>query len=422
MTVRDHRPATSTVAGLMPWLLGLLTMLATVFVSVSGVVVTAGGVDQTLFHLPTIEKFRSELPWPDIVDVQTATTPLYHLFVASTSLPLGGSTVVVQVIGSLFAAALAVVVAYSVRAVESLSMQLVLVVSVMFSTYFWESALWIGTDCAATLLTVGVMFSLVRSQPRFWIVGVLCALAILTRQSCAWLLLPAAVVAVSGNPSCTRARDLAAATVPGTAVLAVVFWVWKGATPPRFAEINGLAVSGAAVSYGVVLAGVFALALLLSIRPNLSARELWWAAPVGVVAALPAVIFASSVTLDDTRTGGWLWSIVGRTPSITDRSSGLVVAAFLGGMACSVLVRRLDRRTALVVVSAFLGLVLVLTFGARLYQKYFELPILVMYVMCACSALRAGIVGYRWPFVVVALVQVVLSAGIVGLPLVRALL
>lgn len=422
MTVRDRRPATSTPPSLVPWLLGFLTVLATVFVAVSGVVVTAGGVDQTLFHLPTIEKFRSELPWPDIVDVQTATTPLYHLVVAATSLPLGCSTVVAQVIGSLFAAALAVVVAYSVRAAGSLSMQLILVVPVVFSAYFWESALWIGTDCAATFFTAAVMFALVRAQPRFWMVGVLCALAILTRQSCAWLLLPAAVVAVSGSPPGTRARDLATATVPGIAVLALVFWAWKGATPPRFAELNGLSVSGAATSYGVALAGVFALALLLSIRPNPSVRELWRAASVGVVAALPAVVFASSVTLDDTRTGGWLWSIVGRTPSIMDRSSGLVVAAFLGGVAACLLVTRLDRRTAVVVVSAFVGLVLVLTFGARLYQKYFELPILVMYVMCACSAVRAGIVGYRWPLVAVALVQVILSAGIVGLPLVGALL
>ena len=70
----------------------LLALLALPFIGVSiwldglrAQLATFHGTDETIYHLGVIQRFAAELPWPDLRDYNSATTPLFHLVFAAAS-------------------------------------------------------------------------------------------------------------------------------------------------------------------------------------------------------------------------------------------------------------------------------------------------------------------------------------------------
>src|SRR6478735_12141347 len=79
-----------------------MVIAATAVVAVRGILVTSAGVDQRVFHLPSVMYLRETAPHIDIVDMPTATGPLYHLSVAVVSGLLQLNTAGTQIVGSFF--------------------------------------------------------------------------------------------------------------------------------------------------------------------------------------------------------------------------------------------------------------------------------------------------------------------------------
>jgi hypothetical protein len=388
------------------------------------VIATAGGRDQTLFHLPTIETFRASFPSVDIVNVQTATSPLFHLVVAAIVAAAHLGTTGTQIVGSGFAALLAGVVTVSVNGVRLGIDRLLIVAPLLLSAYFWQSALWLNTDDAALLFVACALLLLVRADSSldFALVGIFAAAAIATRQTYAWILFTAALVSylcVQGNPG--RFRSMALSCAPGIATLVVLTMLWHGFTPPMFKELNGISSSGASVSYGFAMLAVFGLPVLLAAGGAISRTTFRTGVVVGLLAALPAVIFASSRTADDSRSGGWLWTAVGIAPSFGNRSVLLTALAVLGGIVGTALLVGLDTRIAIVVSSSFIGNLVVLTFGSRLYQRYFELLLLLLLLLVTHHIATQGGFARRSPLLALLLCQAVLVSGIVLYPISKAL-
>ncbi|UOT05839.1 hypothetical protein MPY17_08910 [Rhodococcus opacus] len=398
-----------------------LVVTATALVAASGRLATAGGRDQKNYHYPTIEELQRLFPSIDIVNVQTATSPLFHLLVSWASIPLGSSLFVTQILGSIFAAALVAVLVNFVWPIESPGLRALVLAPLLLSAYFWQSTLWLNTDVAAILWVTLAIVTLLRAESiqDFAVVGAFCSLAVATRQTAIWLLVPVVAVALVGWRGRPLIVRVVAGCMPAGVILLALLVTWGGLTPPAFAVKNNDVTSYAAVSYGFAVLALLVVPLVWASVVHVSRRQVAIAATVGGVAALPAMLFPSAAN-SASRTGGWVWSLVAHTPDIAGRSPLLIVGAFIGGFAGYLVVSALDWRVGKVLASSFIALCLTLTAGSDLFQRYFELPAALLFVLAAQNLAESGHIVRRLPLLGLAAAQCVLLVGVVAAPLVSA--
>jgi hypothetical protein len=417
---------------------------------------TAGWTDQSGYHWPTIAKMIRELPSIDVVNVKTATGPLYHLSLAVPARVLALPEGAVQLLSAMYGCVLAALVIVAGRGMP-LAPRFAASGLVLLSPYFWESTLWMATDVAAMTFAFAALVVLVRPQldrRHALLVGLLVAGAVGVRQTFGWLVAVAAIGLWLSNPSkSTKARllDIAAGTVPGAVVLAALVIAWKGLVPPSFVPLNATHHSPAGLTYMFALAGCYITPLVLALGRDVWGRRSDWptSLAVGIVAAVPGVIFASSEFAGEEkpRSGGWLWVLVARAPAPSDRSILLVGLALLGGVGFTLLALHIARtnspRVALVLGVALATSAMFASAGSQMYQKYYEIPLVVIVFLVTREAFRDRhqvtneAAGERppvsrgafkdnprhaWAFAVSpAMLQVCAVVAIVGLPFVRAL-
>jgi hypothetical protein len=404
-----------------------IVLICTAAVASLGAVTTAGGNDQRAFHLPSVLMIRDSFPTIDIIGLPTATGPLYHLLVAAISGPFALGEAGTQLVAAVFAAALAGLTVQHAQSLPTTQMRLLAVSPLLLSAYFWQSALWMLTDDAALLFAMGALILLGRTLTtrRLIVIGVLITAAIATRQTTVWILAPA--IAMCWYEFRDRSwRSSVGATawvsVPGILTLAVLMALWGGLTPPAMRQFNAATPSWTSISFTFAVAAIFAVPILAATR-RAGERHLPTAALVGTVAAAPAIVFASAATSfpDDSRRGGVVWSLVAHFPDISGRSPLLAALAFVGGFAGTLVFHALDRRTAIMLASGLTALAIAIAPGSQLYQKYAELPVAAMAVL-AIVALGHGR-GFRrsWPLWSLTSYQALSTAGIVAVPILRAL-
>ncbi|WP_460730105.1 hypothetical protein [Nocardia heshunensis] len=398
-------------------------------VAATGVVVTAGGNDQRAFHWPSVEQLRHSFPHLDLVGLNTATGPLYHLVVAAISGPLGLGEHGTQIVGALFAGCLAALAVWQARSLPTWYLRGLAVAPLLLSAYFWQSALWMLTDDAAlvfALAATGLMIAAPTTR-RQVAIGLLVAAAIATRQTFVWLLVPAVLSCVDpvrprDDPK-SALRGAVLVAVPGVVVLGWLILLWGGLTPPAMRQFNAANPSWTAIAFTFAVAAIFAVPVLVATTSFAVVREHLVAGVVtGLIVAAPALVFRSAATKfpDDSRRGGVLWTVVGQLPDVAGRSPVLAVAAFVGGFACTALFFVLERRSAVIIAAALIALAVVTAPGSQLYQKYAELPIAMLAVLVIAELARTRAPVRIWPLAGLAAFQLVATAGIVGVPVLRA--
>jgi len=248
---------------------------------------------------------------------------------------------------------------------------------------------------------------------------VFCCLAVATRQTAIWLLVPVVAAALMGWRGRPLILRVVAGCTPAGVVLLALLASWGGLTPPAFAVKNNDVTSYAAVSYGFAALAFFVVPLAWAAAASATRRQLSIAATVGCVAALPAALFPSAAN-SSSRTGGWVWSFVAHTPDIAGRSPLLIAGAFIGGLAGYLVIGALDRRVAVVLTSSFIALCLTLTAGSDLFQRYFELPAALLFGLAAQNLATSGRIVRQLPLFGLVAAQCVFLAGVVVAPLAAA--
>ena len=402
VSVRPSAPGSprrelALMAGAVVVILGAVT--ATVAL---GVHATAGWLDQSHYHWPTVAKMVRELPSVDVVNVMTATGPLYHLSLAVPARILGLPEGGVEVLAAAYGCVLAVLVILAGRGMPAVP-RLAASAVVLLSPYYWESTLWMQTDVAAMTFAFAALLVLLGPRPphagRALAVGLLVAGAVGVRQTFGWLIVVAALglwLSNAGRPLRTRVADVALGTVPGAAVLLALVVAWKGLLPPPLARLNATHHSPAGLTYMVALAACYLTPLVLALGRDVWGRRQDWpiAAGAGLVAALPGIVFPSSELAgrELPRSGGWLWAVVARTPAPGDRSVLLVGLAFVGGAAFALLLLRIARggspQVAWVLGTALVTAAVFASAGAQMYQKYYETPLVLIVFLVIREAFR----------------------------------
>lgn len=413
-------------------IVGLFVLSCNVAIAYSGIVVTAGGNDQVSFHMRSVRQVLEMFPSIDISALYTATGPLYHLLVAAGSWMFSAGEVGVQILGSLFSVVLAVFLTYVSRSIESLPLRVLALSPVMFSPYFWQSSLWMLTDNAALLFYVLGMYLLVSQRPnhgRELTGGLLLGLAIATRQTYVWALLPVALLAVftsrSSDHFVHRIVSAACWCLPGMSVLVYLVFSWGGLTPPAMRGFNANGLSPSALSYGYAIAFVFFFPILVSVsrglRSAVAPPTAFACVVVGLLASLPAAIFESFPTErpNDARRGGIVWSALSRLPEAAERSLALVALSFAGGVVVTAVCITLKRELGYLVFISVPALGLSATFGSQLYQKYFELPLAALAVLCLVSYAQSKKIVRVFPLVLLSIFQFAALIAVVVLPIIK---
>jgi len=383
-----------------------LLVLPTIAMNLGG---TSEAADQRRFHLPTIRALAAELPRPDLVNLQTATSPGYHLVMAAVARGGLDSERQLRAVSSLFTLGL-VLVAWGVAARRAGPWPgLLLVGPFVLSSYVLGGAMWLTTDNAALLFVLpAVAAGLVRTGPRRLAAGGLAgAGAVWVRQIHAWTVIVPMVrlgMAVFGGDgggdtrawrtwSWSERLAVIGAIILPLAIVAMLVAMWGGLVPPSLSDYHDRGIRWAQPVLSLALLGGFGLFFVpvLVRRGDLAAR---WPIGVAVAAMLVAAIPPTSYDQDGGRWGGAIWELARRLPAPADRSLVLVLLAGAGAWVVTHAWRRLRAAghgaDALVLVAVLAGWTAAHCLNAQTWQRYAE-PLLLVWLAWACAiVLRAG--------------------------------
>ena len=307
-------------------------------------------VDQDVFHLPAVRGFAQEWPTFDLTSYSSATTPGYHIALATAAQVVGTSETVMRLLGAVFAVALVGLTAGYVRRrgcswLETVLLALPLAVSL----YTFSSGAWLLPDDAAWLAVLGILIIALGPTRRAWLFGGVVLLAlVLVRQNQIWAIAPLMASAWIGDevtesrslresllarpwPRIRRSLAVFAAALPAVSALVAFVLLWDGFVPP-VGEVNAGGNPAMPVLV-LALAGVFG---------TLFGGYLWWygavfrdgrrSGLVGVAATFGVLLSALPETTYDMEAGRWtgLWEVAGRLPTVGDHSLLMVALAGLG--------------------------------------------------------------------------------------------
>jgi hypothetical protein len=410
----DRREAwlAATVAG------GLHTVVAAVAVlrSIEG---SSEWYDQRDYHLPVIERFAAELPAPVLSDYQSATTPLYHLFMAML-VRLGLDGMALHAVNLAFGVALVAVFAAFIARKAGLFAGAAAGAALGMSPYLLSSSVWLTTDNAATLMLVlafvasaGIACGCVRMPVRS---GVLAAgwalLAAAVRQIMLYTAaFPAAAVVARAcaerrRPAWRELLVASLALLPAAVLVGSFVALWGGLVPPSFRAYHGGGANAATPVYVLALVGVWGGLACASI-PGFFAR--FWTARTWLAGALAlaAALLVPSNYVVHVRFGGVLWTLASRLPAPFERSVVLVPLAAVGAMVLVAYLRlwtesrdRAARGVGAFALLALLGMTLAQTANQQCFERYMQ-PLVVVFCTVAAAAL-AGRSMRAWPLALAA--------------------
>lgn len=358
--------------------------------------------DELTYHLPTIGQFARELWTPDLVHYPAAQTPLFHLLVAAWSRVAGLELWRLRLAEVLISYGVALMLYRLLRRYAGFGMRGAVLLAALFacSPYVFGQSFILVTDNLALLLTLVAIERLLAfgrggGLTAFAVACGAIALALLTRQSAAWLGLLAFAVLLLQRPRDVRtlAGGLALLALAALPVLALVL-AWDGLVPPTADPASCGLCSPAEGRLGWagdsrLRAPLYAIAVAAVYGTLLHGPALWdelrrggadaWRVPfagaaIGV-AALLVVPLAYHVGDE-----GWIWRLARSGPEPLGTAWVLWPLVPLG---CAVLAMVVWRSGARSLPVLLLGSFLLAQLATRLvYQKYFD-PFVLLALLLA---------------------------------------
>lgn len=383
MTIEPHKSRIARLAGAATVLLIFAAIaIPAIFLSA----LFTENYDEAKYHLPVIRRFAVDLPYPNLRNYSSATTPLYHLIFALL-MRLGCSLTTLRLINfAISIATVLIVIVYLRRASDSRSGWLLYSAALLFasSIYVVGPSIRLTTDNMALGCAIAILYLLDRDEklsPKSFALAIaLATVAALTRQLYLWIV-PMLVLYALSNKQWTTTRKLTAggaATLPLLAVLPL-FLLWHGFTNSSFAhqhELRDSILNGKAFVLAVCTLGLFAAVFGPSIAQvlMLDARGrvlllVTFALALTVLPALGANAGSYRVPME----GGWLRAMAEHTPVVFHIWSlfwllfplGCVVIAAMSYHAVA------TRREVWILVALVLWLLLNVM-QARAMAKYYE--------------------------------------------------
>ena len=377
--------------------------------------------DEIRYHRPVIEQFARELPFVDLHNYESATTPGYHLLAALILRFTNTNTVRLVFFFVYLLLPLLILNAVLVRAGPLAGVMSAL--TLIFSSYFISASVWLTTDNLALLFVLGSILAILKSFNvvnawRWLLLASLCTVgAILVRQIHLWLCGPLflTTVIVSWRDNKLNLKALVAGLSGcffAVGIVAVFVVMWHGLTPPGFLKQHGSQWNTAALVYNLSLFGAFSILYWGYLVPSGNDwKILSSGAAVGLLIALAV---NSAPGTEAGHWGGPFWYASSRLPVVADRSVLFLVFSPIGGAAFALWLKRTYNNHGWVILLACVAFTVAYTANHQVWQRYYEPFLLVM------LALLAGLTDKKQRWAPVG--QVVLVCGLAGLSFLKVFL
>jgi hypothetical protein len=298
------------------------------------------------------------------------------------------------------------------------------------SPYLLSGSIWITTDVPATLAVAAALAASLSARAGS---GWLLALGAGIRQTSLWMAPSLALIEWCRVPPGTRFMDrlraAIAAVLPSMVVVGLLVWLWGGLTPPGYRELHDRGINPATPAFTLGLVALLGVPFftLRCARELLNMPRL-----VPVIAAglglLAATMVPTGYDQDAGRWGGPLWTVIRQSPELSGRSMVLLLLAPVGALVLLALVKRAHEARrgggGLALGLAVLALIAVNTANSQCWERYADLPLLVLLPWLAAAGQRASDdrerVGVLRGALVLGLIQAGLSVPMVLMPLVTA--
>jgi len=397
------------------------------------------GEDESQYHLPAILKFASEWPHFDFRSYTSATTPGYHLVLATVARFVSDNVHVLRAAGAVFTMGLLVTLAAGLARRVGAREAIALCLPVVCSSYVFKSGVWILPENAAWWGLLAVLLLALRHKvdaTSYVAGGVLLAALVFVRQMHLWsasLLWLAAWLGGSGSTvdrstesalphRFARAAVMFLATLPAAAIVAWFFHLWGGMVPEIY-RLHGEARTGSVYMDG---GNPATPAMVLSLAGAIGLFFLpfaWRAGPErlrGDRRLIPVLLAGALVgllvgilpeTSYDAAAGRWsgLWNVVARLPTVAHRSPLIVALATLGGGMIAFWCVALGRRDRWLFLAAWTVFTLAQSASSMAWQRYYE-PFLLITFALAAARVDPNEQRPRWAPVGPALLALLLAA------------
>ncbi len=391
MKLEPGQPRTMAVAALFA---GVVTLVPTLWLILTGHNAGRAAFDSIVYHERFIRDLAASWPRFDLSNPLTATTPGYHILLA-TLMQLGlTSELSLRLISALIGASLGGLLAAWLAKRSSKYDAVLLILPLACSSYVVQSGAWLLPDNLAWIGVATIMMLTLHPSVswRPVILGSVVLLGlVLVRQIHIWaaglVWLTAWLNARPTERSVfdslpTRAWHTGVAavmTLPAFAALAWFVQQWGGLTAPRFqTNITGVGVSTPA--FILVQVAVFFVGFSPWLVPPMvravkgSPRVLLLAAAIGF---LLAVIPNTTYNEDAGRFSGF-WSLAKKLPTIAGHSSSaFLVLAPAGAAVIAGAMIEIPRRKAWVFLGALVAFTAAQCSTVNSFQRYHE-PMLLM--------------------------------------------
>ncbi|HMZ51649.1 MAG TPA: hypothetical protein PK988_05240 [Candidatus Sumerlaeota bacterium] len=388
MLVEDAAKSGANARNRVLWLVvtALLYAALTWPVILSGITGPGGPArDETNYHLPVLRQFLSQWPHPELGDYPSALAPGYYLFLAGIGQTLGDGLHFFRLVTGLFALGSVLLLQAFVPSRVSAAHAFVIALPLMALPITLRSGMWLLTDFPAFfLITLGLGLAMTSAgkirQLAAAAIAIFCA--IYFRQISAWAIAPVAVAVLQSRDNLKLRIALMVMLVLLPAAILVKFHqLWGGLTPPafqtRYQRPNPAAIMMVLSYLGIVTP------FFIAASPSL-VRRVRWNSPAVVACAtvglIASVAWPTAYNLTEGRSGGPLWSIAQRLPSLAGRSIMFPPLAIMGAVGLFALWNgaRSQRPRATMLVVALVAMMAAHATIHEAYERYYQPPIMLL--------------------------------------------
>lgn len=371
--------------------------------------------DSIIYHERFIRQLAADWPRFDLSDPLTATTPAYHILLATAAVLGLDSEPALRLLSALIGAAFAALVAAWCARLTGVVNAILLTLPLACSVYTLGSTAWMLPDNLAWALVAAViMLALARppepepadhrsAGPLFdrdtiGSAAVLIAL-VFTRQihiwaaGVVWLAAwfnarPAGTPAFAQIPArLTRVALAVLLTLPAFLVVAWFVRHWGGLTPPRFqSDITGVnPATPAFILVQIAILGIGFGPWLVPATLRAARQSPWILALAAAIGILLAVIPPTTHSIEAGRYSGW-WSLARATPPLFGHTSPVtLVLAPLGAVLLAGALFAAPRRTGWVLLGALIAFAGAQSATINSWQRYHEPFLIILLAMLAAS-------------------------------------
>ncbi|NQT24469.1 hypothetical protein HQ585_03870 [candidate division KSB1 bacterium] len=379
--------------------------------------------DERRFHHPTIETFNEQFPNLDLKNYSSATTPLYHLFMAGVAHLFGTAIIPLRLISAMISLGCLLMFYFYLTKRGDRIKAFYFSILFLFSPYFVGPAVRLSTDNAALLFMLLSIYSMdfeYSNIKKNIIANIFIFCTVLIRQLYVWLIGAFLITKLRKYKSKSELKDLFLKILPVIIpVTGIGYFIglWQGLTPPQFsAEHTAFKLNWNALVYILSLMGIYGVFFgfwLIYLNHSDQVKNYIYTILIGSgIGYLLIHPVSNAYSADRGERGGALWLIASYLPNVLSTSVVFFIFFPIGIVCVYWMGRYLLARQDYLMIVCFVFWLLANLANYKIFQKYYE-PFILISIGYVLTTVPTEGKWYYW------IGPGILLAGMIGVNILR---